>query len=106
MAWSGHSLLIVSSKVGSFGSRLASLRLHLHQLSPFEIYEENAVDGLVRGMATQPAQNMDASFSKEVRGAAFMKHQRGILLPFPPSYRGVGYLGVQLPSLKSQQRLL
>jgi len=51
--------------VSVFGSRLKSLRLHRHQLSPYEIYEDNSVDGLTRGLATQPVQDMDASFSRE-----------------------------------------
>ena len=55
-----------SSSVGTFGDRLKSLRLHVHQSLPFEIYGEESVDGLLRGLATQPVQRMDASFTSEV----------------------------------------
>ncbi len=57
--------------MGSFGERFKSLRLHRHQLSPFEIYSEDAVDGLLRGLVTQSAQAMDAAFSSELTERLF-----------------------------------
>ena len=60
------NLLASSRSVSVFGNILKSLRLHRHQLSPFEIYEENSIDGLLRGLTTQPSQKVDVSFSSEV----------------------------------------
>ena len=51
---------------GVLGNLIKSYKLHEHQLSPFAIYEEESVDGFVRGLTTQPTQSMDASFSAEV----------------------------------------
>ena len=51
---------------GVLGNLIKSYKLHEHQLSPFAIYEEESVDGFVRGLTTQPTQSMDASFSPEV----------------------------------------
>ena len=48
------------------GNLIKSYKLHEHQLSPFAIYEEESVDGFIRGLTTQPTQSMDASFSAEV----------------------------------------
>ena len=51
---------------GLFGNRLRSLRLHEHQLEPYEIYEQNSIDSFIRGLITQPSQELDSSFSSEV----------------------------------------
>ena len=62
-----HFFLFLRRSISVFGNQLKSLRLHRHQLLPFEIYEENSIDGLLRGLTTQPAQEVDVSFSTEVR---------------------------------------
>ena len=49
-----------------FGISKKSLQLHKHQLSPFAIYEENSIDGFVRGLTTQATQSFDSSFTEEV----------------------------------------
>ena len=49
-----------------FGNKLRSLRLHKHQFAPFEIYDDDALDNFIRGLITQPSQEMDSSFDKEV----------------------------------------
>ena len=49
-----------------FGNKLKSLRLHKHQFAPFEIYDDDALDNFIRGLITQPSQEMDSSFDKEV----------------------------------------
>lgn len=63
----GHSL--VQSQMenyGVFGNLLKSHQLHEHQQSPYLIYEQNSIDGFVRGLTTQPIQSMDTAFSEEV----------------------------------------
>lgn len=57
---------------GVFGDLVKSFNLHEHQLSPFAIYEDGSVDGFLRGLATQPVQSMDSSFSEEVVILAFI----------------------------------
>jgi peroxidase len=68
----GHSL--VQSKMewfGPFGNLVKSLPLHQHQSSPFEIYEENSIDGFLRGLTTQNVQAMDSHFSEELTQRLF-----------------------------------
>jgi len=48
-----------------------SLPLHKHQLSPFAIYEENSIDGFVRGLTTQAVQSFDSSFTEELTERLF-----------------------------------
>ena len=48
------------------GGRRKSLTLHEHQFAPFELYDDQGVDGFIRGLTTQPAQEFDPKFSKEV----------------------------------------
>lgn len=68
----GHSLVQGTMEwYGLFGTLLKSLPLHQHQLSPFEIYEENSIDGFVRGLTTQPVQSMDSSFTPELTQRLF-----------------------------------
>ena len=50
----------------AFGGQTQSLLLHHHQSKPFELYENNTVDALVRGLLMQPAQKMDRAFTDEV----------------------------------------
>ena len=50
----------------SFGAQTHSLLLHQHQFKPFELYEPNSVDALIRGLLMQPAQKMDRAFTDEV----------------------------------------
>ena len=50
----------------AFGGQTQSLLLHQHQSKPFELYENNTVDALVRGLLMQPAQKMDRAFTDEV----------------------------------------
>ncbi len=71
--------LLLPSWLSVFGNRVKSLRLHRHQQEPFELYEEDAVDGLVRGLATQPAQMMDTSFSKEVKNRGFFPQKQSFV---------------------------
>ena len=52
-----------------FGSKLRSLTLHKHQFAPFEIYDDDALDNFIRGLVTQPSQEMDSSFTKEVHNS-------------------------------------
>ena len=56
-----------------FGAKLRSLKLHQHQFAPFEIYDEDSLDNFIRGLVTQPSQDMDASFSREVRSSTCMQ---------------------------------
>ena len=79
----------VRRSYGVFGNLEKSLELHQQQLAPFELYKDNSLDGMLRfcpkigcsnllqrigtrisffyrGLATQPAQNMDTSISKQV----------------------------------------
>ena len=56
--------LVESSRSGRALTK--SLPLHKHQLSPFAIYEENSIDGFVRGLTTQAVQSFDSSFTEEV----------------------------------------
>ena len=58
--------LLIFSFFSLFGNKLKSLRLHHHQFAPFEIYDDDALDNFIRGLVTQPSQEMDSSFSKEV----------------------------------------
>lgn len=51
----------------AFGGQTQSLQLHQHQSKPFELYEDNGVDTLVRGLLMQPAQKMDRAFTDEVK---------------------------------------
>ncbi len=51
---------------GILGNLVNTFQLHEHQLSPFAIYEEQSIDGFVRGLATQTVQAFDSSFSEEV----------------------------------------
>lgn len=55
------------SEIDLFGNIAKVLQLHEHQQVPFEIYEENSVDRLIRGLTVQPSQQMDSSVSKEAR---------------------------------------
>ena len=50
-----------------FGEKLRSLALHKHQFEPYEIYNHDSLDNFIRGMASQPTQDMDSSFSRQVR---------------------------------------
>ena len=54
-----------------FGSPTKTLFLHQHQFKPFELYEENGVDSLVRGLIVQPTQNLDVAFADEVKNRLF-----------------------------------
>lgn len=71
----GHSLvdsslkLVESSRSGRALTK--SLPLHKHQLSPFAIYEENSIDGFVRGLTTQAVQSFDSSFTEELTERLF-----------------------------------
>lgn len=68
----GHSLVQSNMEnFGVLGNLIKSYKLHEHQLSPFAIYEEESVDGFVRGLTTQPTQSMDASFSAELTQRLF-----------------------------------
>ena len=49
-----------------FGEKLKSLTLHKHQFEPYEIYNDESMDNFIRGMVTQPTQDMDSSFSRQV----------------------------------------
>jgi len=63
----GHSLVQGQMDFFSlFGNKLKSLRLHKHQFAPFEIYDDDALDNFIRGLITQPSQEMDSSFDKEI----------------------------------------
>ena len=42
------------------------MELHQHQFKPFELYESNGIDSLLRGLLMQPAQKIDRAFSSEV----------------------------------------
>ena len=42
------------------------MKLRKVQFSPFFLYDNGAVDALVRGLAIQPSQKFDDNFSKEV----------------------------------------
>lgn len=55
----------------AFGGQTQSLLLHHHQSKPFELYENNTVDALVRGLLMQPAQKMDRAFTDEVEQFIF-----------------------------------
>ena len=55
------------SFVSLFGEKLRSLALHKHQFEPYEIYNHDSLDNFIRGMASQPTQDMDSSFSRQVR---------------------------------------
>lgn len=50
--------------------------LHQHQSKPFELYESNSVDALMRGLLMQPAQKMDRAFTDEV----FFHHSYEIVM--------------------------
>eukprot|EP00095_Tigriopus_kingsejongensis_P002572 maker-scaffold274_size229011-snap-gene-1.21 protein:Tk02572 transcript:maker-scaffold274_size229011-snap-gene-1.21-mRNA-1 annotation:"chorion peroxidase-like" len=70
----GHSL--VQGQIewfGLFGNRLKALQLHRHQLEPFEIYEQNSIDSFLRGLTTQPSQELDGSFSAELTDHLFQE---------------------------------
>jgi len=49
-----------------FGAQVKNLQLHRHQFKPFELYEKDGVETLVRGLVIQPAQGMDMAFADEV----------------------------------------
>ena len=86
----------VRRSYGVFGNLEKSLELHQQQLAPFELYKDNSLDGMLRfcpkigcsnllqrsgtrtsffyrGLATQPAQNMDTSISKQVKPKMAMR---------------------------------
>jgi len=68
----GHSLVQSHMEsYGVFGDLTKTFQFHEHQLSPFAIYEANSIDGFVRGLATQPVQSMDSSFSEELTHRLF-----------------------------------
>ena len=50
----------------AFGGQTQSLLMHQHQFKPFELYEDNGVDTLVRGLLMQASQKMDRAFTEEV----------------------------------------
>jgi len=52
--------------VSLFGEKLRSLALHKHQFEPYEIYNHDSLDNFIRGMASQPTQDMDSSFSRQL----------------------------------------
>ena len=45
--------------------------LHQHQFKPFELYEENGIDSLLRGLVMQPVQSMDMAFTDEIKNRLF-----------------------------------
>jgi len=68
----GHSLVASNMEnYGVLGDLKKSLQLHEHQLSPFSIYEKDSIDGFIRGLATQPVQDFDSSFSEELTQRLF-----------------------------------
>ena len=42
------------------------MTLHKHQFEPYEIYNDESMDNFIRGLVTQPTQDMDSSFSRQV----------------------------------------
>lgn len=70
----GHSLVQGQiESFGSFGNRLKSLDLHSQQLEPYELYQQNSIDSFLRGLTTQPAQELDTSFSRELTDHLFQE---------------------------------
>ena len=53
----------------AFGGQTHSLQLHQHQFKPFELYESNGIDSLLRGLLMQPAQKIDRAFASEVKSS-------------------------------------
>ena len=74
-----ESMKIISTEyfsfVSLFGEKLRSLALHKHQFEPYEIYNHDSLDNFIRGMASQPTQDMDSSFSRQVH---IITHQTDI----------------------------
>jgi len=92
----GHSLVQGQMEsYGVFGNLEKSLELHQQQLAPFELYKDNSLDGMVRGLATQPSQNMDTSVSKQLTQHLFQDAN--------DTSSSVGNFGMDLMALNVQR---
>lgn len=57
---------LLFSGYGRFGNVRENLLLSKQHFAPFVLYNEGAVDDMVRGLSSQSSQKFDRFFSKEV----------------------------------------
>lgn len=68
----GHSLVQgLMDVVDGFGSRRKTITMHEHQFAPFELYDDQGIDGFIRGLTTQTVQEFDPKFTKELTDKLF-----------------------------------